>query len=262
MKKLLIFTDIHIVPQGEMIIGLDPLERFAQGLQHALSNHPDAERIVITGDLTHHGTQEEYMRLHDVLSDCPLPISLTLGNHDRRAAFRDVFQNVPVTGEGYVQESVDLDETRLILLDTLDEDAANLHGGLLCEDRLHWMDQAIASADGRRVILGLHHPPVLTGFPGMDSIGLANRSELASRLAQHDTVVQILAGHIHRTIQGNLAVNETRNIPVFMFKSTCHQMPMHLTTDDHHISVDEPGAYGIVLNSEDGILVHTEDFTL
>ncbi|MEL7257839.1 MAG: phosphodiesterase [Pseudomonadota bacterium] len=262
MKKLLVFTDIHIVPQGETIIGLDPLERFSQGLQHALNNHPDAERIVITGDLTHHGTHDEYMLLHETLSDCPLPLSMTLGNHDRRAAFLEVFQDVSVTDAGFVQESVDLDETRLILLDTLDEDADNLHGGLLCEDRLNWMDQAIASADGRNVILGLHHPPVLTGFPGMDSIGLANRSELALRLGRHDNVVQILAGHIHRTIQGSLAVHEARNIPVFMFKSPCHQMPMHLSTEDHHISVDEPGAYGIVLNTDDGILVHTEDFTL
>ena len=39
-------------------------------------------------------------------------------------------------------------------------------------------------------------------------------------------------------------------------------MPMALGSEDHHISVDEPGAYGIMISTEDGIVVHTEDFTL
>ena len=262
MKKLLVFTDIHSVAQGESIIGLDPMDRFSRGLAHALDHHPDAERIVITGDLAHHGAHDEYMRLHAALKDCPLPISITLGNHDRRSEFLKVFQNVALTDTGYVQEAIDLGDTRLVVLDTLDEHAPDLHSGLLCEQRLTWMETAIQKADGRRVLIFMHHPPILTGFPGMDSIGLRNRTELANRLGAHENVVLIVAGHIHRTIQGALSVCETRHIPVAMLKSPCHQMPMRLATDDHHISVDEPGAYGIVLSTTDGVLVHTEDFTL
>lgn len=262
MKKLLVFTDLHIVPQGETIIGLDPLARFSDGLDHALSRHPDAERIIITGDLTHSGTSIEYMRLHQVLAECPIPIHMTLGNHDRRAAFRVAFPDAPIINGGFVQDVVDLDNTRLILLDTLDEAAPDLHSGYLCADRLDWMDQAISSAGDRRVMVFLHHPPILTGFPGMDSIGLRNRTELATRLSAHKAVVQIIAGHIHRTIHGSLTLTQERQIPVAMLKSPCHQMPMNLKTDDHHLSIDEPGAYGIVLSTDDGIVVHSEDFTL
>ena len=79
MRKLIVFTDIHILPEGETIIGLDPFDRFTRGLAHALDRHPDAERVVLCGDLTHNAAPEEYARLRAALGACPLPVSLMLG---------------------------------------------------------------------------------------------------------------------------------------------------------------------------------------
>jgi Icc protein len=262
MQKILVFTDIHFLPEGETIIGIDPAERFAQGLAHAQQNHPDAARIVITGDLTHHGTAPEYERLHAELSKARIPVSLMLGNHDRRGPFRAVFPDTPQTPDGFVQDVIDLDDTRLILLDTLNEDADDTHSGLLCDTRLDWMETAIAGAGRRRVILFMHHPPILTGFGGMDWIGLKSRRQLAGRLEGHDTVHQIVAGHIHRTIQGGFATGAGNRIPTAIFKSPCHQMPMALGFQDPSLSIDEPGAYGLLLLTPEGIVVHTEDFTI
>lgn len=262
MQKLLIFTDLHLVPEGETIIGLDPMARFAQGLAHAQENHPDAVRIIITGDLAHHGKPEEYLRLKAALANARLPVSLMVGNHDRRAPFLATCPDTPLTQHGYVQEVVDLDDTRLITLDTLNEAAADTHSGILCDDRLNWMEAAIQGAEGRRVVLFMHHPPVETGFKGMDWIGLKSIPALVERLSKYHNVHQIVSGHIHRTIQAGLVTGPGRPIPVAMFKSPCHQMPMTLGYHDPHLSVDEPGAYGILLLTPEGIVVHTEDFTL
>ncbi|MGC1488813.1 MAG: phosphodiesterase, partial [Albidovulum sp.] len=68
MQKLLVFTDIHFLADGGTIIGLDPVARFQMGLAKALANHPDAGRIIITGDLTHHGEAAEFARLRAVLA--------------------------------------------------------------------------------------------------------------------------------------------------------------------------------------------------
>ncbi|MGB7267950.1 MAG: phosphodiesterase [Albidovulum sp.] len=257
MQKLLVFTDIHFLADGGTIIGLDPVARFQMGLAQALANHPDARRIIITGDLTHHGEAAEFARLRAVLADCPMPVSLMIGNHDRRAPFRAAFPEVPVTDAGFVQSTIDTGSYRLIMLDTLDEEAEVEHSGLLCPHRLDWMDRAIAEAGDRRVIIFTHHPPITTGFAGMDRIGLRNRAEVAQRLRNHGNVCQIIAGHVHRTISG-----ATAGIPTAIFKSPCHQMPMALENDDEHLSIDEPGAYGLLLLGDDGVIVHTEDFTL
>lgn len=257
MQKIIVFTDIHILPEGGTIIGLDPAARFTQGLAHALDRHPDADRIVITGDLTHKGAAAEYARLRALLAGCPVPVSLMLGNHDRRDPFVTAFPETPLTDEGFVQDVIDLGDTRLVLLDTLDESADDLHSGHLCAHRLDWTARALADAGDRRVVVLTHHPPIVTGFAGMDDIGLRNRAEFIALLAAQGNVVQVVSGHIHRTIQGSAG-----GIPAAIFKSTCHQMPMALGHRDTRLSTDEPGAYGLLLLTDDGIVVHTEDFTL
>ncbi|MFK7938294.1 MAG: phosphodiesterase [Roseovarius sp.] len=259
MDKVIVFTDIHLLGDGGTIIGLDPAAKFAQGLAHALAHHPDAAQIVIAGDLAHTGQRPEYQRLAECLARCPLPVNLMMGNHDRRAPFLSVFTDTPLTAQGHVQQVVDLGDTRLILLDTLDEDAPDVHSGYLCDARLDWLDARLQEARRahQRVIVFTHHPPMPTGFAGMDSIGLRNRAALVARLTASGGVAQIVSGHIHRTISGSAG-----GIPTAMFKSTCHQMPMLLNDAAHSLSIDEPGAYGVLLLHPDGIIVHSEDFTL
>ena len=51
MTKLIIFTDLHMVPEGTTIIGLDHYQRLAAGIEHVNRYHADADRVIFTGDL-------------------------------------------------------------------------------------------------------------------------------------------------------------------------------------------------------------------
>lgn len=258
-RKVLVFTDLHITQPGRTIIGLDPAARFRAGLAHALARHGDAAAIIVTGDLAHGGQPEEYRRLHGMLADCPLPVHLMLGNHDRRAAFLAAFPATPQTASGHVQRVVDLPDHRLILLDSLEDPAPpeRPHAGRLCAARLAWLDEALAGSDGRAVLVFVHHPPFCTGFEGMDAIRLLDDAALLTRLAAAPQVQLLVAGHVHRTISGR-----ARGVSVATFKSPCHQQPMELGPGDTTASVAEPGAYGLLLLGPDGVIVHSEDFTL
>lgn len=257
MSKILVMTDLHLTEAPETIIGLDPGARLAQGLAHAARHHPDAERLILMGDLTHHGRAAQYDRLAGLLTDLPWPVTPMIGNHDRRAAFRAGFPETPVDADGHVQSIIDLPDIRLICLDTVDETAEIEHSGRLCDARMAWLKTALNEAPDHGAIVFMHHPPVDTGFTGMDEIGLSNREEVRAAMQAHPALRHVFAGHVHRTISISMG-----RVPVAIFKSTCHQMPMCLGEADHSLSVDEPGAYGIVVTGPRDIVVHSEDFTL
>lgn len=260
--KIIVLTDLHIVPEGETILGIDPAARLKAALRHIQQHHGDAHRVIITGDLTHYGDVASYQRLRRCLADISLPYLLLLGNHDDRTNFRSVFPEVPVDPNGYVQTTVDTGAWQLVTLDTLSaptdgtmpEDDGS---GRLCEQRLRWLDATLKAARDRHVLLFLHHPPHAVGFRGMDRIRLADEDALHAIVQRHGNVRHMFAGHIHRTINGT-----ARGIPFSIFKSPVHQQPMTLASDDTSLSVLEPAAYGIVLATANAILVHTDDFQL
>ena len=252
--KIIVLTDLHICAPGEAIIGLDPTARLLAVLTQALTEHPDAAEIIFTGDLTHYGRPEDYTALISALPANSPPIHLMLGNHDRRAPFLAAFPDAPTTPQGHVQQHIDLPGWRLILLDTLDDPQTGTeHSGLLCDARLRWLDHALATAGPRKTIVFAHHPPFDTGFDGMDAIKLRDGPELMARLAAAG-VHLLVCGHIHRTI-----FSVTGGVACAVFKSPCHQMPLALGPASIHLSVDEPGAYGLLLLREDGVVVHSQD---
>lgn len=252
MPKVLLFSDPHIT-DGTPIIGLDPAARFALALEHALARHGDAARVIVLGDLTHHGRVEQYHQMRDLLAGCPLPVTLMLGNHDRRAPFLAAFPDT-TTASGFVQSFHDIGTHRLICLDTLDEGPPATHSGLICAKRQAWLLEALDTDQTCTVLM--HHPPAPLGFPGMDRIRLRNGAQVVSLLTEHGAR-QLICAHVHRTIMGNIG-----GLPVALLKSTCHQMPMDLLSASSALSVDEPAAYGVLLLGEDQVTLLPEDVGL
>ena len=115
--KLLLMSDIHITEPGTQIIGLDPSARFRRCLDHAAQHHADAAHLFLMGDLTHHGGAAQYEALKQCLADQPFPVTLMLGNHDRRKAFAEVF---PELAAGFRQGRHRFGDTDVLYLDTLD----------------------------------------------------------------------------------------------------------------------------------------------
>lgn len=255
MQKLLVVTDLHICEPGRKIIGLDPAARFKQVLHAALKAHPDAAALILMGDLTHNGLKAEYDVLLDILRDVPVPVIPMLGNHDRRDAFLDVFSHIDTDENGFVQHAADLPGHRIITLDTLDGPPFDNdhHEGRLCQDRMAWLARAMAGAGDRTPLVFMHHPPFDTGIVGMDRIKLVDGDSVLALIAARRRA-HLFCGHVHRTISGS-----THGVPWTIFKSPCHQGVIDLETDNASLSIDEPGAYGVLLLPPYGVIAHSED---
>lgn len=252
MTKIIVMTDIHITSEGDKIIELNPLERFREVYASAVRDHPDAAYTILMGDLTHHGKQDQYQRLKDDLPPDAPPIIPMIGNHDIRENFRQVFTDAPSDAKGFVQHIIDLPHHRLITLDTKHGPFGH-HAGYLCAARLAWLKTALIGANGRIPLVFMHHPPFKTGIIGMDRINLSNGIEVFDILSQYPST-HLFCGHIHRTISGS-----SRGVAWTMFKSPCHQGVLDFQDPDSSLSVDEHGAYGLLLLTPDGVVAHSQD---
>jgi 3',5'-cyclic AMP phosphodiesterase CpdA len=249
--KFIHFTDLHLVPEGEQLWGLDPLERLDACLADIARLHPDARFCAISGDLAERGEVEAYHLLERRLGRFPLPVHLMLGNHDDRGNFRSALASRPVDDAGFVQHRRIEDGRVFLFLDTLKGPPSS--AGLYDEARRDWLRTELERAAGQPVYLFMHHPPFSIAHPLMDQIMLDDPEEFAALLVGHD-VRHIFFGHGHRLVSGNW-----RGIGFSALPSLNHQLPLV----DGAVSTvysDEPPMYAVAHLNDDGIVVHADAF--
>ncbi len=250
--KLIQVSDLHFIPPGGRLYGLDPRARCEAAITDINENHGDAEMCLFTGDLADTGAPEAYGQLREALTRLSIPYRLLIGNHDDRANFRQAFPDAPCDENGFVQSSVRSSAGELILLDTHEPVT---YVGRLCPRRLAWLRARLAAARGVPVYLFMHHPPFDVGIPSMDRIKLEDSKELAEVLSDGVKIVHLFLGHLHRPISGSW-----RGIPFSALRSLVYQVPLDFVTVEQVPFDYAPPAYNVIL-IEDGVtVVHHHEF--
>ena len=236
-------SDCHI---GAAWGGENPEARLARVVAAAAELQPPVTAVLLSGDLANDATDEQYARLVELLAPLLVPVHVLPGNHDDREALRRHFGAPRGTGTP-VQYAVDLGALRLVALDTL---WPGHDGGRLGSEQLEWLDRELGAATETPTLLALHHPPVLTGLPAFDAVGLdaADRQGLEEVVARHPQVQALTAGHVHRAFVGELAGRPVLSVP-----STYVQARLDFCSSKLAFGADPPGfAVHVVL---DGRLV-------
>ncbi|MEM9797107.1 MAG: phosphodiesterase [Pseudomonadota bacterium] len=248
--KLIHLTDIHLTPPPGTIAGRDPIANFDRALEHALSHHPDAAAIFVTGDLSDWGDAEDYARLRARLSDVALPVHLAIGNHDDRATFLEYFPHLGA--DGFVQYRIDLPGHVALILDTWE---AGTHAGRFCDARAAWLDARLAEA-GQPVLLFLHHNPAPIGIAPMDRIMLRDADRLGAVLERHPGRVRhIFHGHCHLPLSGSF-----HGVPFSAPRGTNHAGWADFSNQGLLAGSDLPEAYAVALFERQSILVHMIEY--
>jgi Icc protein len=224
-------SDPHI---GATWGGGDPVGGLAATVESVrrLPDRPDA--VVISGDLADNAADGEYQLVRELVAQLEAPVYVLPGNHDDRDALRRCF-GLPGPPGAPVQYSAELGPLRLMMLDSTRPGEVR---GELDRERLMWLDAELAAAPDRPTLLAMHHPPLATGSKAWDRIGLpaTDRGALAEVLRRHSQVRRIVAGHVHRTIAGELDGRAVLAIP-----STYVQARFDLASSEMELSDDPPG---------------------
>ena len=250
--RLIHLSDPQVIPAGEINYDIDPQARINRCINAINKTAPSVSGCMITGDLTHWGQIPEYEVLKEALLNLSCPVFLMMGNHDRREHFQTVFETHPAMAEGFIQYSVKKDGLRLICLDTLDE---GKRGGLLCQARLKWLEQELASSS-EPVYLFMHHPPFKVGLTSMDKDNLANSDGFWNILNPHrHRIRHLFLGHLHRTVTGSW-----KGISFSCPPSPVHQTPFEFENESPGFVSPEPAAYHLVELTEETVVVNAHYF--
>lgn len=255
-------TDPHIgLNPAELGGRADPVEGLRRALVHVRTLDPAPDVLLLSGDLTECGREQDYATIGQLLSQ-ELPHAATggprvlavPGNHDQPLVARRLLSELmPQAADAppdQVCMHVEHGGLHFIGLDTVSPGHAH---GVLGAAQLDWLRGRLQQCSGAPVVIFMHHPPLVTGISAMDQCGLLQgRAELATLVAGHGGVQMILAGHMHRPIVGALG-----GAPVVVAPSTSHQIDLDLRPGAALACRFEPLMIGLYRwTAADGVACH------
>src|SRR5438105_7129210 len=180
-------TDTHITAPGTLLMGIvdtaSALERAVASLNRL---DPSPDITVLTGDLVESGASEEYRHLRSLLAPLRMPVFAIPGNHDAREPMREAFAgDAYLPRQGFLNYVIEDYPLRIIALDTL---VPGEGGGVMCSERLYWLEDALAEAPDRPTLMLMHHPPFVTGIGRMDQAGLSGTAGFAEVVRRHSQI--------------------------------------------------------------------------
>lgn len=228
----------------------DSVAMLAAAVESVRALEPNPDAVLISGDLADHAVDVEYEQVRELLAPVEAPLYVLPGNHDDRLALRRHF-DVPGADRQPVQYAADLGPLRLVVLDST---RAGEDRGELDADRLAWLEVTLAAAPGIPTLLALHHPPLATGIPGFDKVGLrpADRRALGKVIEAHPQVRRIVAGHMHRTISAELVGRNVLAVP-----STYVQARLEFGAEEIRLSA-EPCGFAVHAVLDGALVSHVQ----
>lgn len=206
---ILHLTDPHLLADRQARLhGWLVQSAFDQVLTAALRAYPDADALLLGGDLVDDESAAGYQRLDAQMAALGIPVLAIAGNHDAPQRMQRFMPHVRV------HDRLRLGSWQLIGLNThIDGQDA----GTLDPTSLARLDRCLAT-DDRHALIGLHHPPWPLGSRWMDAIGLSNAEALRRPLDNARQSVGLVCGHAHQA-----AVHRLWQRPAWITPSTMRQ---------------------------------------
>ena len=252
MTKIIQISDPHIVPDGQLAYGqIDTdasLSDCVSTINRMLPLIGPVKMAIITGDLTDFGTAEEYSRFRKIMNSLDIPYCAVPGNHDATEVMRTSFSDqtwMPTTGA--INWMHDFDD---IVVIGLDSSVAGKSHGHLSDATLDFLGTCLNRAKGRPALVGLHHPPFMTGKEKMDVQNLRENEQLAKMVSRYPGELRLICGHVHRNI-----VKLFGSVVCQIAPGTSHAVTMDQRRGIQNCFTTEPGGF-LLHELRDGFVSH------
>ncbi|MFC1411128.1 metallophosphoesterase [Streptacidiphilus sp. N1-12] len=190
MLVLAHLSDIHIDDSPRSAARARSVLRYLEALPF------DLDAVLVTGDITDHGLPREYELARRILTSRH-PVLTCPGNHDDRAAYREVLLGEPAAED----PAAPVNRVRRIgraVIALCDSTVPGTSPGRLDQDTCAWLADVLDETPADTpVLIAFHHPPATLHHPFIDGIRQFDTEPLAALVAAHPNVVGLLCGHAH-----------------------------------------------------------------
>jgi 3',5'-cyclic-AMP phosphodiesterase len=210
--QIIHLTDTHILDAAnDTLYGLNTRETLQAVITQALSDFPQTDLLLFTGDISQTGSKSSYRIFQSIIEKLELPILCVPGNHDNPERLQQIIPSSPY-------QSTNFFENQNFSIALLNSCVDRAHYGELDDDCLNQLQQFLHTSDSRFHLIALHHAPVPIHSRWLDELGLQNGSRLLDILQGSATPSLLLCGHIHQQLDHQ--INQLRLLAT---PSTCHQ---------------------------------------
>lgn len=192
--KLAHVSDLHL---GIESAAGDPF-RVAEAIAADIRSISDAlDLVVVSGDLTERAEADAFAAFERMFGEIGLPVVVVPGNHDGPKGMHAYGRASKVFDAWNITNRVvDVAGVRILGLDTCMEAATE---GALDDEGLALLEHELTRATESRLVVVMHHPPLVLGLKQFDRFCRLDGSErflAIMRRAREETIV--LSGHVHR----------------------------------------------------------------
>lgn len=204
-------SDSHLFAEADgRLLGMDTRDSLQQVIQRVLEEQVQVDLLLATGDISQDGSAESYQRFRQMTAAIPGAQRWFAGNHDDMSVMHQV-----CTGTDLLEPVIDMSGWRIILLDSSIPGSV---AGQLDAGQLALLEQSLASAGDRHVLISFHHHPISVGCRWLEPIGLRNPAALFAVLDRYPRVKAVLWGHVHQEID-----QQRNGVRLLASLSTCVQ---------------------------------------
>ena len=184
-------SDSHLFANADgRLLGMKTDDSLQQVMRAVATEQPNIDLLLCSGDISQDGSILSYQRFAGMVKTLAAPMRWFAGNHDERLALQQVCAKTD-----WLESIYNMGAWRIVLLDS--SVAYKVHGEL-AEEQLYILEQALATAGERYVLIGLHHHPVPIQSRWMDAIGLHNAADMRSIISRYSNVKAVVWGHVHQ----------------------------------------------------------------
>lgn len=234
-------TDCHLQQHpNDTFKGVNPEQRLHAVLDDIRAQQWQADALLLTGDLVHHGYPEAYQRMVALTADIAPEIRWLPGNHDDAALMRRY--------TALAEKVLHVGAWRILMLDSTSEPDGR-GSGALAADELAWLNTQLQD-DSSPCLVALHHHFFDVASQWQNEIMLINAPQFSACLQTSTAVKAVVCGHLHQANQFMVA-----GIPVFATPATAPQFVIAVASAQIETDplLSQPG-YRIIYLQTDGTL--------